>query len=71
MIEAGLLDDKAANYLAAVARNQGNWGLAYPTCRRVSWPRPSWAGDDSRPMLLAELARIGRPKSWPRQKTWN
>ncbi len=59
VIEAGLLDDKAANYLAAVARNQGNWGLAYADLSTGELAATELAGDDSRPMLLAELARIG------------
>ena len=59
IIEENLLDDKAGNYLVAVARHQGNWGIAYAALSTRELAAPDLAGADSRAALLSELARIG------------
>jgi DNA mismatch repair protein MutS len=58
VIEEGILDDQSNNYLACVARHQGNWGLALVEMSTGALGATEFFGNDARCMLLNELTRI-------------
>ena len=58
IIEENLLEDKACNYLVAVARHHGNWGLALAELSTGALGATEFTGEDARATLMSELARI-------------
>ncbi len=70
VIEEGLLEDKANNYLAAVARHQGNWGIAQAELSTGALAATEFSGDDARAMLVNELARIGPAELLATEEDW-
>ncbi|MCL5271082.1 MAG: DNA mismatch repair protein MutS, partial [bacterium] len=70
VIEEGLLDDKAANYLAAVARHQGNWGLALADLSTGALGATELAGADARAAVLNEIARIAPSEMLATEDDW-
>jgi DNA mismatch repair protein MutS len=58
IIEDGLLEEKASNFLAAVARHKGNWGLALAELSTGALAATEFSGDDARAGVVNELARI-------------
>ncbi len=70
IIEAGLLDDKAGNYLAAVARHHGNWGLAYADLSTGELTATELAGDDARAVLLSEISRVAPAEILASEEDW-
>ncbi len=70
IIEEGLLEDKANNYLAAVARHQGNWGLALAELSTGELKATEFAGDDARAALISELARESPAELLAAEEDW-
>jgi len=58
LIEENLLEDKAHNYLAAVGRHGGVWGLSRCDLSTGSLAATQFSGDDSRSALLDEITRF-------------
>jgi DNA mismatch repair protein MutS len=59
VIEDGLLEEKANNYLVAVARHKGNWGLALAELSTGALAATEYTGDHAREDLVGEIARVG------------
>jgi DNA mismatch repair protein MutS len=70
ILESGLLEDKRANYIAAVARHQGNWGLAVAELSTGALGATEFSGDDARETLMSELARLAPAELLATEEDW-
>jgi DNA mismatch repair protein MutS len=70
LLEENLLEDKASNYLAAVARHKGNWGLAVAELSTGALGATEFSGDDARVTLIDELTRLGPAETLASEEDW-
>src|SRR5213078_582122 len=59
-----------ANYIAAVARHQGNWGLAAAELSTGQLSATEFSGDDARETLVSELARFAPSELLATEEDW-
>lgn len=70
LIEENLLEDKASNYLVAVARRHENWGLALTDLSTGALGATEFSGEDASATLMNELSRIAPAELLATEEDW-